>query len=31
MALEELIVLENIICVNSKVNLKAIYTIININ
>ena len=29
MALEELIALENIICVNSKVNLKATYTIIN--
>ncbi len=29
MALEELIALENIICVNSKVNLKATYTILN--
>ena len=29
MALEELISLENIICVNSKVNLKSTYTIIN--
>ncbi len=29
MILEELITLENIICINSKVNLKATYTIIN--